>query len=173
LDIYKIIKKASRTEGASLIGFTSINGDGAVVLGFAAEEGIDLIELDCRTKRIAKSIQLKGVRVKFILGSRENGVSLPKLAEDASLGFVGKNGLLITKEFGPDVRLSAMIINDNLPPLKKINQNKSCGECLLCQNACPSDAIRSKDADRCRSYVENMTKSRCTVCINVCPPRRK
>jgi epoxyqueuosine reductase QueG len=172
LDIYKIIKKASRAKGASLIGFTTLNGGGAVVMGFSSEEGYDLLELDCRTKRLAEHIQLKGLRVKSILGSRENGVSLPRLDEDASLGFVGKNGLLITREFGPDLRLSAMIIDDSFPPLKKNNQNNGCGKCLLCQKACPIDAIRAKDVDNCRSYVENMTKGRCTVCIDVPYPEK-
>jgi len=66
-------------------------------------------------------------------------------AQDANLGCVGKNGILITPEFGPCVRLAAVFIDvDNLP-IADINEHKwiesFCETCNRCVKACPAGAI--------------------------------
>ncbi|HSN66548.1 MAG TPA: 4Fe-4S binding protein, partial [Fusibacter sp.] len=66
-------------------------------------------------------------------------------AQDANLGYVGKNGILITPEFGPCVRLAAVFIDvDNLP-MADINEHKwiksFCETCNRCVKACPAGAI--------------------------------
>lgn len=66
-------------------------------------------------------------------------------AQDANLGFVGKNGILITPEYGPCVRLAAVFIDaDNLPFAQK-NDHKwiasFCETCNRCVKACPAGAI--------------------------------
>lgn len=66
-------------------------------------------------------------------------------AQDANLGYIGKNGILITPEFGPCVRLAAVFIDvDNLPIA---NENTHewigdfCKTCNRCVKSCPKGAI--------------------------------
>ena len=58
----------------------------------------------------------------------------------AGLGWQGKNLLLITRQYGPAVRLVTILTNAPLEvdsPVKNL-----CGKCTLCQAACPAGAIK-------------------------------
>ena len=124
--------------------------------------------------------------------SVDAGAVLEKVwAVRAGLGYVGKNGCLITPRFGSYVVLAAMVMDaavdayaddDALAPDR-------CGKCDLCIRACPTDALdalRRVDAGRCLSYqtIENggaipeplraglaeaHTVFGCDVCQSVCP----
>lgn len=106
------------------------------------------------------------------------------VANRAGLGFIGKNGLLITKEYGSFVYLGEMITNlefeaDTPIPCK-------CGDCTRCIDACPVRALLGNgkmNAQRCLSY-QTQTKGLmsdfarkktrnviygCDICQLVCP----
>jgi len=107
-------------------------------------------------------------------------------AEKAGIGFIGKSGNLITKEFGSWVFLATIITNLELEfdePSKF-----ACGACNKCLKACPTGAIveaKLIDANKCISYqtIENKTTTipnpikqkidrslfGCDICQNVCP----
>jgi epoxyqueuosine reductase QueG len=62
-------------------------------------------------------------------------------AVQSGLGWIGKNGVLITRKFGPRVRLGALLIDYPLDcgtPVKK----SFCGTCNACAEACPWKLIR-------------------------------
>jgi len=61
----------------------------------------------------------------------------------AGLGFYGKNGLLITEEFGPLVRLGGVLTNYPLQEqvAADVSQKSKCGSCTLCLESCPSGAL--------------------------------
>ncbi len=67
-------------------------------------------------------------------------VSLRHAAEEAGLGRIGINRLLITKEFGPRVRIAGIVTN---APLKIDGRLKEeiCNKCGACIKACPTGAI--------------------------------
>ncbi|MFX0207333.1 MAG: 4Fe-4S binding protein [Candidatus Hodarchaeota archaeon] len=67
-------------------------------------------------------------------------VSLRHAAEEAGLGRIGLNRLLITKKFGPRVRITGVITDAPLNPDKKLDE-EICDNCGLCINACPVSAI--------------------------------
>ena len=76
------------------------------------------------------------------------------VAERAGLGLVGRNGLLITKEFGSFVYLGEIITNLEFEPDEPITA--SCGDCMRCIEACPSGAFLGDgkmDSKKCLSYV--------------------
>jgi len=50
-------------------------------------------------------------------------------ATRAGLGWIGKNGLLITPEFGPRVRLGTVLTDMELPYGKPVEESR-CGECM-------------------------------------------
>lgn len=108
-------------------------------------------------------------------------------AAKAGLGFIGKNGCLITREFGSWVFLSHLITNIALEPDPPSGWKGSCGTCTRCIDACPTKAIivpRTVDATKCISYltienrgpIPNALKEKmsgyvfgCDICQLVCP----
>ncbi|AHF06034.1 epoxyqueuosine reductase [Desulfitobacterium metallireducens] len=60
---------------------------------------------------------------------------------NAGLGWIGKNDILVTEEYGPRVRLSAILINYDLPIGCPIDKSKCPPICNVCVNACPHNAL--------------------------------
>lgn len=107
-----------------------------------------------------------------------------RVAERAGLGFVGRNGLLITEEFGSWVYLGEIVTNiafeTDAPGVF------GCGTCTRCIKACPTQALLGDgglNAKRCLSY-QTQTKDfmpdefrkkmsnviyGCDICQLVCP----
>ncbi|MGX6977997.1 tRNA epoxyqueuosine(34) reductase QueG [Vagococcus elongatus] len=106
------------------------------------------------------------------------------VAQRAGLGFIGKNGLLITEEFGSYVYLGEIITN--IPFEKDVPMESQCGECTKCIDLCPTSALLGDgrmNGQRCLSYQtqtrgmmpeEYREKIRtviygCDICQQVCP----
>lgn len=64
------------------------------------------------------------------------------VAACAGLGWVGKNALVITKRYGPAVKIAAVLTNAPTECSKEVFLSR-CGRCTECISACPADAIRS------------------------------
>ncbi|MGQ9720439.1 MAG: hypothetical protein ACUVXA_03860 [Candidatus Jordarchaeum sp.] len=72
-------------------------------------------------------------------------VSLRHAAQCAGLGEIGLNRLLITPEYGPRVRIGALITNANLIPDEPFNEKLCMREdCAICVEDCPMGAISMK-----------------------------
>jgi epoxyqueuosine reductase len=74
-------------------------------------------------------------------------------AQRAGLGWVGKNGCLITTDFGSWVLLATVILDRPLEPDRPHPEH--CGTCAACITACPTEAIVAPgfiDARRCISF---------------------
>jgi epoxyqueuosine reductase len=107
-------------------------------------------------------------------------------AERAGLGWIAKNGNLITREYGSWVFLGEIITNLSLTPDRP--HTAHCGTCTRCLEACPTQAITQPyvvDANRCIAYhtIENRVEelpeaiaprlnnwvAGCDICQDVCP----
>lgn len=80
-------------------------------------------------------------------------------AQRAGLGWIGKNGCLITRTQGSWVLLASMILDREVAPYDSPHED-FCGSCSRCQKACPTDAFPRPyvvDSRRCISYqtIEN------------------
>ena len=69
------------------------------------------------------------------------GIYLKDAAVMAGLGCIGRNNLLVTPEFGPRVRLRAMLISEALPPDGPIAYDPCSGCAEYCIRGCPQKAF--------------------------------
>ena len=111
-------------------------------------------------------------------------------AIQAGLGEYGRHGLLITKEFGPRVRLGKIFTDLPLAHDRpqRFGVKEFCDACGRCAEACPAQAIPhgepsdrvynrsnlvgvrkwSVDAEKCFGFWVGQN-SDCSICIRVCP----
>jgi epoxyqueuosine reductase len=112
----------------------------------------------------------------------QGGVFLKGAAILAGLGTIGKNNLLITPDFGPRVRLRAVLIGRELAQTGP-GAFDPCSACdVPCRRKCPQSAFESGGFDRKRcsiqmrfdklergaSYLEAPIKY-CRICELACP----
>jgi epoxyqueuosine reductase len=108
-------------------------------------------------------------------------------AAKSHMGFIGKNALIITREYGSYIFLAEIITTLKLAPSTETRWAGSCGTCTRCINVCPTGAIlpdRTIDSRLCISYltienqgsipVELRTKIGnwlfgCDMCQDICP----
>ena len=107
-------------------------------------------------------------------------------AQRAGLGWIAKNGNLITREYGSWVFLGEVLTNLEL--VADAAHTSHCGTCTRCLTACPTKAIVKPyvvDANRCIAYhtIENRDRklpqaiadnlsgwvAGCDICQDVCP----
>ena len=111
-------------------------------------------------------------------------------AEEAGLGWIGKNGNLINKEYGSWLTLGFIILTKDLTPDE--SSQPLCGICEKCIDKCPTNAITEPfviNSYLCIAYhtIENRNETfpehieknlngwiaGCDICQDVCPWNEK
>lgn len=133
---------------------------------------------------------LRGIGYQAIPSINDLGLNIP-MAIDAGFGEQGRNGKLITPEFGPSVRLCKVLTDLPLErdhPIK-FGVREFCQVCLKCAEFCPVGAISTGertwkgsnisnspgqftwhlDNELCRRYWSTGNGTNCTSCIRSCP----
>ena len=85
---------------------------------------------------------IRGLGYKAIACGNDTACSIP-IAIDAGLGELARNGLLITPEFGPRVRLAKVFTDMPLVPDQPVEFGvwDFCMQCEKCAEKCPSNSI--------------------------------
>jgi epoxyqueuosine reductase QueG len=110
------------------------------------------------------------------------------VATRAGLGWIGKSDLFISKAFGPRLRLISILTNFPLDCNEHPVEKSHCGNCTLCKNRCPAEAINGNlwdisvdrdeffDAFKCREKCKEfgmkylqMDVRVCGICVAICP----
>jgi epoxyqueuosine reductase len=204
-DLNKELEDILLELGADVVGFADVSkvvrGDiahlrTAISIGInrrLTEKGIEILE-DLE-RAVILFLRKRGYRYlaippdsdrkkdKFI--SRLYPLFTHKIAATSSgLGWIGRNGLFISPEFGPRLSLATVLTDAPFKPGRPIEKSL-CGECLLCVKFCPAGAIKGRDwsvndpygdfvdTRRCNEYKKRMRavhgKPNCGLCINICP----
>ncbi len=210
------LKRAVKLFGASLVGICKLNrtwlyADARVPRKFK-NVVVMAIEMDSdsiATSPAAPAAAATGVgysKMAFVLAAvgefirnlgyeaiqcgNDTALSVP-LAIDAGLGELGRNGLLITPQYGPRVRLCKILTDLPLNPDKPIGfgVQEFCRKCRQCARNCKSGAISNDEEPSfqpvCRSNNDGALKwyvnaelcykfwcengVDCSTCIAVCP----
>ncbi len=178
---------------------TEIKLDHKYVIVFAEEMSFDMVGPAPHTPTTMESMNnyAKGAYISSQLAAfianlgysatanhlRHYDAILPPLAVDAGLGGMGRLGYLMTKEFGPRVRLSAVTTDLPLVTDKPVDIGSEdfCRICKKCAVCCPSDSISVEDFtevngtlrwklndETCFDYWGKVGTD-CCICMKVCP----
>jgi epoxyqueuosine reductase QueG len=107
----------------------------------------------------------------------------PPMAQKAGLGWMGLNGIVITPEHGPRVRLAAVFASIENLPFSEVNDHgwiaEYCDSCRVCIKKCPPKAIYGTPKERGNGQITYVKNDRCfpffadyygcSVCVKVCP----
>lgn len=113
------------------------------------------------------------------------------VATRSGLGWIGKNCLLVTSQYGSAIRISSLLTNAPLKCDEPVNQSY-CGTCSQCVKNCPAQALKDSlwtvgmprekimDIEKCyKKQVEVMSKNTgiktdlCGKCFAVCSYTKK
>ena len=159
-------------------------------IGASAATGLGYSKMAFVSSLLAQFIRNLGYQA--LPCGNDTALSIP-LAIDAGLGELGRNGLLITPQFGPRIRLCKVLTDLPLKPDKPIDfgLREYCEKCKKCLENCPAHAISEDktanaitmsnnsgilkwpvNGERCfRFWCEAGID--CSICIKVCPFNKK
>ncbi|MDJ0734595.1 MAG: tRNA epoxyqueuosine(34) reductase QueG [Nostocaceae cyanobacterium] len=142
--------------------------------------------MDKKLKALANWLQGLGEGIQGRYYADTGPVQDKVWAQKAGIGWIAKNGNVITREYGSWVFLGEVLTNLELSADKPHTEH--CGTCTRCIEACPTDAITQPfvvDANRCIAYhtIENRDEklpeniaphlqgwvAGCDICQDVCP----
>ncbi len=203
------LQKELIAHGGTVVGIAGLKGcldgeishlDRAASLGVDRRLNEDTVDLLAKLqKRAVRFLKSRGYRTLAIPpdSDRKKGTFISKLyslfnhkmaATSAGLGWIGKNGLLISPDYGPRLSLATVLTDAPLAPDAPM-EFSLCGDCMLCRKHCPSGAITGAEWSRsspfvelvrletCRGHKANKRltegKPNCGLCINICPYGRK
>ncbi len=153
----------------------------------------------CRTVHYTEKIKLAleiGDRISDLL--EDNGYQTCRLshppihkptglyklvARYAGVGWIGKNRLLITPDYGPRVALAAVLTDAPLEPTSDKPMESQCKDCVDCIDACPvkaysdelfgdTDSMDGFNTGRCavnRGVINPTGWGVCGLCVRACP----
>lgn len=147
--------------------------------------------LDRIALKVAQALESAGWRALPIAASQivdwqnqRAHLSHKRIAVAAGLGWIGRNNLLVTPEFGSQVRLVTVLAD--LPPTPAHRSllptlSADCGSCRACIAVCPAQAIKESfrdfDHQACFAQLKEFQRQGhvgqyvCGICVRACGPR--
>ncbi|NME72917.1 4Fe-4S dicluster domain-containing protein [Flammeovirga aprica] len=201
----KELKNKANELGISTIGFTKVNAnhifkdfeilyDNAIILTMEMNKGLMAKGPGQENmNEIMRTYDGLGIAVNEIADFlREKGynchaspafggdINTVPAAQDAGLGFVGNNGILISPEYGPCMRLAAVFVDIENLPFPENNEHgwiaDFCNSCNKCIKKCPAQAIYKTphyNENGGRVYIDPVKCAEpfsrgCSLCVSSC-----
>ena len=141
-----------------------------------------------RAARLALALRDHGARAEPLVYEDSAAIiDLRRAAVAAGLGVPGKNELVVSRDYGPRIRLGAVFTDLELAPDRPLSEY-FCSSCTLCWTACPTRALGPDGLDRSRCLAEfaptpemlarqkrelvqltPFTRLQCVACVDSCP----
>ena len=184
-------------EGAKTVVVCAVSYKSDISGGYDDDDGCKIASYACNRdyhKSIKKMLLqlLKALKERYpALEGRAFVDSAPifekQYAVEAGLGWIGKQSLLITPEYGSYVLLGELVLNMEADTYDNPLESVGCGDCHRCIDICPNGAIVAPmtiDTTRCISChtIEQQPSNDidlrgwifgCDECQNCCPYNKK
>ncbi len=194
-NIDKRFDPAQLVEGAKSVIVCAVNYRNEITNGYSADDRCKIASYACTTdyhttiKAMLHTLFERLRQSNPTLTGRAFVDSAP-LAEkawavEAGLGWIGRQSLLVTREYGTSVLLGALVLCDEVDSYDEPYVGSGCGDCRRCIDACPNRAIgddRTIDSRRCISRLTIEREAAmpdgcslhgwvfgCEECQNACP----
>ncbi len=183
---YNIINKL--IDGPTVEYFNHYNNINKELRELSLEIKKDFERNDVSSFPILPTISIGSEKYMDYLRSLSYDISHKMVATRAGLGWIGKTALLITKEFGPRLRLVTILLKKDPGFKSKPVEKSKCGKCDICVEQCPAKAAsgilwdvnihRDKffNAFKCREKCGELAREKlnineriCGLCLRVCP----
>lgn len=119
--------------------------------------------MDALAVKFAEQLEAEGYKS---IGKLKTG-RLPHktVALRAGLGFIGKNNLLVTPQYGCGQMLGKVLTTAPFQTISTPPQTPQCGDCRVCVDACPTKALLDKTWSVTTTREEIMVRKLCTLCL--------
>src|SRR3989338_1746899 len=149
------IKLLSSTKSIICVAFPYAENisDSTIIANYACGKDYHIVVRE-RLKQLAEYIQKQTDLLTYKIFVDTAPVLEKSLAQQAGLGWIGKNTLIMHKNMGSFVILGEIFIDVEL--LADTPAKNDCCDCTKCLDACPTNALVSDnqlDARRCISYL--------------------
>jgi epoxyqueuosine reductase len=176
------------TNGPTLEYYKHYNDINRDLANLTAKIHADLNQKHLRSLPIIPTISLGSKNYAKYIESLSYDISHKMVATRAGLGWIGKTDLLISKAFGPRLRLVTILLVQDPGCIEAPVEQSECGDCNICVLKCPAQAANGLlwdiythrdiffNAFKCREKCGELAKQMlnvderiCGLCVNVCP----
>ena len=203
-----LLKQYLKREGATLVGIGDVS-EALTSEIMHLNRGVAIaVNRNLNRETIAVLSRLQGLTVGWLSARGYRNLSIPpdsdrrkdklitklyklfchKTAATCSgLGWVGKNGLVINRQYGSRLSWATVLTNAPLAPDQPVRESE-CGDCDLCVRHCPSGAVHGHHwsirepgrkivaYEKCSALKDKRQslegKPNCGFCVTVCPYSR-
>lgn len=120
-------------------------------------------KMDALAVKIAEQLEAEGYES---IGKLKTGILPHKtIALRAGLGFIGKNNLLITEQYGSALMLGKVLTTAPFATMSVLPQSPKCGACNICVDVCPTEALIGSTWSVETTREEMINRKLCTLCL--------
>jgi epoxyqueuosine reductase QueG len=127
-------------------------------------------KMDALAVKLAGQLETEGY--KSIAKLKSGRLPHKTVALRAGLGFIGKNNLLVTDQYGCALTLGKVLTTAPFAATSETPKEPRCGGCNICVDACPTKALLGKTWSVTTTRDEMMVRKNCTLCLKcliMCP----
>jgi len=119
-------------------------------------------KMDTLAEKLADQLETEGY--KSIAKLKFGRLPHKTVVLHAGLGFIGKNNLLVTDQYGCAVLFGKVLTTAPFATMSKAPIEPQCGDCNICVDICPTKALRGMTWNVTTKRDEMMVRKLCNLC---------